>query len=330
MNETAYRGILCIGDPHLCGWAPGYRKDQYTEVVLAKLRWAIQYARESHLLPVLLGDLFHVPRNNANWLVIQLMALLEGEILALVGNHDLSENLLSDHDTLQVILAAGRLRRLDQHPWLGKINGVPVAIGGTDYGQEMPAIVDHAQLGSPRWVFWMTHHEIAFPGWPEANHVACAEIPGVDLIVNGHIHRSLPDVVRGSTVWCNPGNIARVNRTDLTREHVPGVLRIDVEAEGWTKTRIELPHKPFEEVFHPVADIGSAQAGESSFITGLQSMQKFKTSEGEGLRRLIEANLPRFSNERVKAEILVLLKEVLPNARIQETDGDHRATAQAL
>ena len=129
--ERGYRGILCIGDPHLCTWTPGYRKDDYTQVILAKLRWSLDYARQYQLLPVLLGDLFHVPRNNANWLVIQLMALLEGEILTLVGNHDLSENLLSDHDTLQLLLAAGRMRRLDQHPWIGNINEIPIALGGT-------------------------------------------------------------------------------------------------------------------------------------------------------------------------------------------------------
>ena len=176
----------------------------------------------------------------------------------------------------------------------------------------------------------MTHHAVAFPGWPEGHQAPCEEIPGIDLIVNGHIHRSLPDVVRGATTWCNPGNIARVNRTDLTREHVPAVLRIDVTQEGWSTTRVELPHKPYEEVFHPVDEVTGAQAGESSFITGLQSMQKFKTSEGEGLRRLIEANLPHFSNERVRKEILVLLKEVLPHAGIQEAAGDDRAVAQAL
>jgi DNA repair exonuclease SbcCD nuclease subunit len=328
--EGVYRGILCIGDPHLCTWPPGYRKDEYPRVILEKLRWSLHYARENRLLPVLLGDLFHVPRNNANWLVIQLMAVLEGEILTLVGNHDLSENLLSDHDTLQLLLAAGRLRRLDQHPWIGNMNGKPIAIGGTDYGLELPKSVDRSSLGDPRFVFWMTHHEVAFPGWPEGYHRPCEEIPGIDLIVNGHIHREVPDVVRGMTTWCNPGNIARLNRTDLTREHTPAVLRIDVTNDGWMKTRVEIPHKPFEEVFHPIGETPSADAGESSFITGLQSMQKFKTSEGEGLRRLIETNLPRFSDERVKKEILILLKEVLPNARIQEAGRDDRATAKAL
>jgi hypothetical protein len=46
---------------------------------------------------------------------------------------------------------------------------------------------------------------------------------------------------------------------------------------------------------------------------GLQSMQKFKTADGEGLRRLITDNLNNLDNERVKREILILLQEVLPH-----------------
>jgi hypothetical protein len=41
MSEAPFQGILCIGDPHLCTWAPGYRKDDYPKAVLNKLggRW---------------------------------------------------------------------------------------------------------------------------------------------------------------------------------------------------------------------------------------------------------------------------------------------------
>jgi hypothetical protein len=63
-----------------------------------------------------------------------------------------------------------------------------------------------------------------------------------------------------------------------------------------------------------VEQIETEKSGASKFITSLQSMQKFKTADGEGLRRLIEDNLVNFTNERVKAEIMILMKEVLPNA----------------
>lgn len=328
MSDPTYRGILCIGDPHLCTWSPGYRKDDYPQAMLGKLRWTLAHARENALLPVLLGDLFHVPRDNANWLLTALMELLDGTILTVFGNHDLSEDLPCANDSLRVLVAAGRVRCLHDQPWIGSINGVPVAIGGTDNGQRIPKKLDRSSLGEPRWVFWITHHDIVFPGYEEAGHLGCCEIAGVDLVINGHIHRELPDVTSGSTVWCNPGNIARVSRSDATSRHVPGALRIDVSPDGWSKARVPVPCEPFDAVFHPVATTNDADGPEeSSFITGLQSMQKFKTSDGEGLCGLIESNLARFSNDRVKREILVLLKEVLPHARVQDAGRNDRATA---
>ncbi len=314
MSKAPFQGILCIGDPHLCTWAPGYRKDDYPQAVLTKLRWALEHARQNSLLPVLLGDLFHVPRDNANWLIAILMELLDGQTLTVIGNHDLSEDRLCEHDSLRVIFAANRLIRLDQGPWIGEVNGVRIAIGGTNNGEWLPKAVDRAALGNPRWVFWVAHHDILFPGYEEAGHIGCEEIPGVDMVINGHIHRCLPDVVRGCTTWCNPGNIARVSRSDACREHVPGVLRIDIDSDHWTKTRIEAPHQAFDQVFYPVEQIETEKSAASKFITSLQSMQKFKTADGEGLRRLIEDNLVNFTNERVKAEIMILMKEVLPNA----------------
>src|SRR5688500_5680347 len=59
----AYTGLLCIGDPHLASRAPGFRKDDYPRNILAKLEWAMNYAETNELLPVILGDLFHYPRD---------------------------------------------------------------------------------------------------------------------------------------------------------------------------------------------------------------------------------------------------------------------------
>ncbi len=65
-----YVGLLCIGDPHLASRVPGFRRDDYPNTVLNKLRWSLDYANQNALLPVLLGDLFHRPRDNANSLVV--------------------------------------------------------------------------------------------------------------------------------------------------------------------------------------------------------------------------------------------------------------------
>ena len=62
-SRAQYAGLLFIGDPHVAHRPPGFRKDDFTVTVLGKLRFALDYAREQNLMPVLLGDLFDVAHN---------------------------------------------------------------------------------------------------------------------------------------------------------------------------------------------------------------------------------------------------------------------------
>lgn len=314
MSERDYGGLLFIGDPHLSSRVPGFRKDDYPQIALRKLRWSLELARRERLLPIILGDLFHFPRDNANWMMVELMHLLDNEILVIPGNHDCHENALNPNDTFSVLLAAGRMRCLDGQPWSGAINSVRIAVGGTSWGQPLPGEVDRSSLGDPRWVFWVAHHDVRFPGYEEMGRLGCREIAGVDLLINGHIHRALEDVTHGSTTWTNPGNITRVSRGDATRAHVPGVLRVDVTPQRWTKQRLTVPHEPFEQVFHPEIYGEEAPLEGSLFIQGLAALQKLKTSGGEGLREFLGRNLSQFTDERVRREISVLADEVLSHA----------------
>jgi len=308
-----YRGILCIGDPHLCSRPPGFRKDDYPRVMLQKLDWASAYGREHGLLPVVLGDLFHYPRDNANWLLVELIRLFGRDgVCAIAGNHDCTEDHLNEHDTFSILLAAGSVRLLDERPWRGTMNGRRVHVGGSTWNTPLPQRIDRAAIDDPELVFWATHHDVSFPGSQSAAQSSCCEIAGIDLVINGHIHAMREDVIAGGTTWCNPGNLARVNRGDATRAHVPGVLRIDVSNGGWSKTRITVPFEPFESVFHEAVDADDlTPAGESAFITGLAALQQFKTAGGEGLREFIERNMEQFPDARVQHEIRALATEVL-------------------
>jgi predicted phosphodiesterase len=310
---SEYRGILCIGDPHLSSRPPGFRKDDYPRVMLQKLEWSLAYAREHELLPVLLGDLFHYPRDNANWLLVELIGLFGRDgICAIAGNHDCTEDQLNEHDTFSILLAAGSVRLLDATPWRGTMSGRRVHLGGSTWNTPLPQAIDRAAIDNPELVFWVTHHDVSFPGSQNAAQSNCAEITGIDLVINGHIHALRDDVIAGATTWCNPGNLARVNRGDATRAHVPGVLRIDVSNEGWSKTRVAVPFEPFENVFHEAVDADDlTPAGESAFITGLAALQKFKTAGGEGLKEFLERNLTQFPDARVQHEIRALATEVL-------------------
>jgi predicted phosphodiesterase len=308
-------GILFIGDPHLASRPPGFRKDDYPAVILEKLRWSLDYAREHRLLPVLLGDLFDYPRDNANWLLTRLFSLLDGT-LAISGNHDCKENTLDENDTLSVLITGGAIKLVDEkRPWTGQINARPVIIGGTSWGQPLPKSFNsglstqHSGLA-----FWISHHDLRFPGYEDAARFDCHEIPGIDVIVNGHIHRNLGQVQAGNTLWINPGNIARLARSDATRAHVPSLLRADISIDHCEFTRITVPHRPYEEVFHPDAPGYEDQSTDSIFIRALSEFESVRTASGAGLRQFLDANLAQF-DKPVADEIQLLAKEVLQDAR---------------
>jgi hypothetical protein len=310
-------GVLFIGDPHLASRVPGFRRDDYPRTILGKLRFALGYAREHALVPVLLGDLFDFPRDNANWLLVELHQVLDRPTLAIYGNHDCKENQPTDNDSVSILVASGLLRLLSaERPWTGVVNGCTVVIGGTCWGQKLPTAFDPAPFvpvspegGRPSYVLWATHHDLLFPGYEEVARRACKEVPGIDLIVNGHIHRDLGEVIAGGTRWVNPGNITRIARSDASKAHVPGMLRVDVSPAGLTCRRVEVPHEPFDAVFHPEVHSAPVQVEQSLFIRELAKLQSIRTATGVGLREFLDANLPQFG-PAVAAEINLLADEV--------------------
>lgn len=312
MNKN-FKGILCIGDPHLSSRVPGFRKDDYMAAIFKKLEYAIHYAEENKLLPVLLGDLFHWPRDNATRLLTQLMRLFEERlVLSVTGNHDTTEQSLQDDDSLALLAAAGRIYLLDQNgPWKGMMNGVFVTIGGTAWSERLP----NAFTSSPgSLVIWISHHNICFSGTEESG-VKPHEISGVHLLINGHIHKPMPDEVHGMTTWLNPGNIARVQRSEGVKNASPSVLKI-VPSEGqtWTAEKIELPHEPFDAVFYPMNESTLSDKGEggSLFIQGLEDLESMRTAGGSGLVAFVNNNINLFEKE-VAEVILNLVKEVCPS-----------------
>ncbi len=311
------RGLLFIGDPHLASRTPGFRSDDYPQVAVAKLRWCLEHARVERLLPVMLGDLFHWPRDNANWLLADLMDVMGEGLLTIAGNHDCHEDALHEDDSLTILARAGRARLLDvEGPWRGTLGGCAVALGGTAWGQALPERVEFEGEPAPRWTFWITHHDIGFPGYAAADpSLRPREIPGVDALINGHIHEPMPDVVRGATTWINPGNITRLRRDEADLHRTPSVLAILVGPEGWTRSVVEVPHAPSAEVFHAVnldADPGVWVNPGSNFVQGLGELLARRTDSGAGLMEFLEQNLGDYA-PHVADEIRALAREVLPD-----------------
>lgn len=318
MAEPNYVGLLLIGDPHLEGRQPGFRKDDYPQVILDKLAWCLEYAASEQLLPAILGDLFDKPRDNPNWLLVRLLDMLRSETLALYGNHDVHYNPeLTDDDSLSLLVKAGKLRLLSPlAPWCGTIAGRSVVVAGSSYRQEIPSKYPsppEAQAPHAPLVIWLTHHDILIPGYDEGR-IRPREIDGVDLVVNGHIHRRLQDVPQGRTLWVTPGNISRRSRSDACREHVPAALRVDISAAGYALNYVEIPHRPFDEVFHEAVLETTSAAAPSAFVAGLAELESRRTASGAGLMEFLNSNLGQFEPP-VADEIRKLASEVMNDAR---------------
>jgi len=292
MSKT-YAGLMFIGDPHLASRIPGFRKDDYPKVVLEKLDWCLETAKKEQLLPILLGDIFHYPRDNANWLLVEFMRLLEpfkGEVLSVTGNHDCFENNLSEHDSLLLFSQAKQLRLLDQSDvWQGMIADKQVQIGGSAWNQAIPT--EFVRVPEVDSVFWLTHHNLAFnPEWQ--GMLSARPIPGIDFVINGHIHTPQQPLQRGDTQWLNPGNIARVSRGDTHSQRAPQMLVMHPMVEGWHSENRVVPHEAYEAVFHAsIEQAYTATAQPSAFITGLAELQSRQTHSGAVLHEFLKENL---------------------------------------
>lgn len=286
-----FSGILFIGDPHVAAYPPGHRTDDYRATVLGKLAYCLEEARKRGLLPVILGDLFHVPRDNPNGLLVELMELFRPvRPWVLVGNHDKHEARFTRDVSLAVLDAAQVIVLLDRPGPAAslRLGSTRVLLGASPDWTDIPSAVD--PIGHDR-VIWITHHNVSFPDY-DAARIALREIPGVDLVVNGHIHTPKPPQRRGRTLWINPGSLTRITRSAVTRNVRPA-------ASVWTPetpepVRLDVPHAPFDDVFRPLDE--SLTAGDdtpdaSRFIRGLENLALRKTTEGVGLKSFLEANL---------------------------------------
>jgi hypothetical protein len=210
-----------------------------------------------------------------------------------------------------VLVQSGRLRLISaEQPWRGQISGRSVVIGGSSYRQPIPKQFEREldASGEAPVVIWLTHHDVLVPGYEEG-HIRPREVPGIDLLVNGHIHRRLENVAAGTTLWVTPGNISRRKRSDATRLHVPSVLRVDIVPNGYELHDVHVPHRPFEEVFHELIADAPVARGASAFVTGLAELQARRTVSGAGLMEFLEQNISQL-DAPVAAEIRTLAMEV--------------------
>lgn len=318
-NSASYEGLLVIGDPHLEGRQPGFRKDKYPEKILGKVEWCLEYSRKQKLLPVFLGDIFQNPRDNPTWMLSRLIEIMrDSGSIGIYGNHDCADIELTENDSLNILLKSGCMRLVDyQNPWRGEMNGRTVYVGGSSYRQVVPErfeIVetnrkDQTLFSNEPFVVWLTHHDVDIPGY-EGGRFKPREIENVDMLINGHIHKRLETVQVGQTSWLTPGNISRRSRSERTRNHVPMALRIDVVENDHSVSDVVIPHEPFEKIFHDSVPDVELEPEASGFVSGLKDLTARRTQSGAGLTEFLSKNLHQFAKPVAK-EIETLAKEIM-------------------
>ena len=359
MTETKptlpdFRGLMFIGDPHLESRIPGFRKDDYPTVALRKFRWCLQFAREQAFQPFLLGDLFQLPQDNPNWLIAEIISIIndytDGSLPAIYGNHDVRENSLKPNDSISILFAGGHLRQVgvDDQAWSGTVAGAEVSVGGTVWGERLPErehFSNTDNCSKADLSVWMTHHDILIPGYEEGGRIRPFGIDGLDVVINGHIHRRLEIVSKKQTHWVTAGNITRRARSDASRSHQPAVACIvpnqitketspppgqlfdtsddskiwdslysfpfeSQQNSSWSIEWIRVPHESFDDVFHPAMEdeLFETETG-SEFIKDLRELTQRRTDSGAGLADYLKTNLDQF-DELVADQIWKLAREV--------------------
>jgi DNA repair exonuclease SbcCD nuclease subunit len=290
LPEFTARGLFCIPDPHVAATPPGHRLPGYTDQVLDKLAACLTAAASLDLVPVILGDLFHWPRDNPNALLVALIGLFRPHRpFTLVGNHDKYQARLTADCSLSVLEAAGVVRLMAEPGPVFRLKTPegPVLVGASPDAEPIPREFPREEGES---VVWLTHHNVNFPDF-EDKAVRMREIPGVDWVVNGHIHRPQATVRCGATAWANPGNITRVAFSQRSKERKPAAAIWRPGASDLTLWVV--PHLPFEQVFpdqpFPVEDPEPAR--ESEFLSGLERLAWRRTREGAGLKEFLSVNV---------------------------------------
>lgn len=284
-------GLLCIPDPHVAATPPMQRLDSYMDDVLAKLAACLEQAAREDLVPVVLGDLFHWPRENPNTVIVALIELFRvHHPYVLVGNHDKYQARFTADTSLAVLRAAGVVEVLDAPGLFLRLETPtgPAVVGASPDGSPLPASVDKAAGEAS---VWLAHHNIGFPDFQD-KHVRIREIPGLDWVINGHIHRPQPTVAAGRTRWANPGNITRLKFSRRAKDRIPAaaIWRPGAaDLDFWT-----VPCRPFAEVFPDQEfppEEAETQDVQSRFLEGLARLAWKRTREGAGLHEFLRANL---------------------------------------
>jgi hypothetical protein len=329
-----YDGILFVGDPHLWSKKPGQRLDSnFTNVVLDKVDQAVKIAIKENLYLVFLGDLFQDDKENNVELITKITRILKplkkrDAAATVEGNHEKTQVTVTDDVALGLLKESDTIHIMEKNDWWGTmdIKGKKVLIGSTPYGLEIPKAVKLPNnVKGEVFCIWLTHHNLAFGDtYPGVQFLH--EIKGVDMLVNGHIHKTKKPIKIGKMLAHNPGNITRWSKD--CADHIPAVWKWLPE-QGQELEPIPLIYS--KNVFNMAKDSIDVEVKESELeegeVTPLQKLRFVenleyqisqinhdanKTDDGYDLKLQVEAmSVALNTSEQLKSTVLDILNEAL-------------------
>lgn len=221
-----FKNIMFIGDPHLSSKQISKRNDDehFMYTILEKLKQCAEISHEKKSYIVFLGDIFDNDKENNVTLLTETIKVLKSfyfKPCTIIGNHEKTEVDLKESNMLYALYEADLIDIIDNNKSSIqlKVNGEQIEIGGTNYGYTIPDSVKKKSTKTDKMI-WITHHDLLFKeAYPNA--IELKEIKGVDIVVNGHMHKTQPKVIMQSTTWFCTGNITR--QTIDTAHHKPSI-----------------------------------------------------------------------------------------------------------
>ena len=252
---------LLIGDIHVSDKPPISRTPTYLRDILDKLKFCVETANDLRIPIVQGGDVFHIKAASRNsYRLVQkvhdILKKAERGVWIVPGNHDLAYDRL---DSLPSQPLGALCRMENVHLLIGEDENLP-GIAGVPYISQFDGgwwqghlrdYWENFDIDTPELL--VTHAPIFPPG--QAPEVYASIEPddwaeywiGVPATFYSHIHdyHGVFMDPNGYMQFCNQGALSRgsLHESSVTRK--PAVTLWD---DGEFK-RIEVPHKPAEEVF---------------------------------------------------------------------------------
>lgn len=307
------KGFLWIGDPHITARKPGRRlDDSFLDTTIYKLEQALDIAKENDLIPVITGDLVDIAYEHK--VIVPLIKALMGRgAITLVGNHDFKDGslknttleILSASEVLEPLVTADDIKIFDIESGSGVEK---IRICNVPEGSPIP---DTLPTDEGVRTILLTHDNIEFDSSKNyPGMVKPKEIPGCELVVNGHMHMAKEPVQQGLTTWFNPGNIVRLSVN--LRDHKPSVWAWYPDRD---MERYELKHK--EHVFdlsgYSADSIEKVEYNESDFARLLgeqakEALERPQSDKGDFLEETLQATFDRLSPSEATIAIINNLK----------------------